>query len=66
MSSLWTDLLFLHGHIADPELARRLENTPPREIRSEGDTHQPSTCRTLLGWPWRLCLGIGDGCLRVQ
>ena len=24
MSSPWTDLLFLHGHIYDPALARRL------------------------------------------
>ena len=24
MSSPWTDLLFLHGHIHDPALARRL------------------------------------------
>lgn len=30
MSSLWTDMLFLHGHIADPDLARRLvQPTPP-------------------------------------
>lgn len=27
MSSLWTDLLLLHGHIHDPELVRRLANT---------------------------------------
>ena len=32
MSSLWTDLLFLHGHIADPRLARRLLSpAPPTE-----------------------------------
>ena len=32
MSSLWTDMLFLHGHIADPELARRLAKpTPPAQ-----------------------------------
>ena len=30
MSSLWTDMLFLHGHIADAKLARRLaQPTPP-------------------------------------
>lgn len=28
MSSLWTNLLFMHGHIADADLARRLGNTP--------------------------------------
>jgi hypothetical protein len=27
--SLWTELLFLHGHIADPELARRLVKPAP-------------------------------------
>jgi hypothetical protein len=33
MSSIWNGLLFLHGHIADPALARRLcgdEETPRR------------------------------------
>ena len=34
MSSLWTDLLFLHGHIHDPELARRLATTPPPPLPS--------------------------------
>jgi hypothetical protein len=31
MSSLWTDLLFLHGHISNADLARRLSETktPP-------------------------------------
>ena len=28
MSSLWTDLLLLHGHIHDPALVRRLASTP--------------------------------------
>lgn len=28
MSSLWTDLLFLHGHITDVGLARRLAAAP--------------------------------------
>jgi hypothetical protein len=33
MSSLWTDLLFLHGHITDPRLARRLLSpAPPSEL----------------------------------
>ncbi|WNL46685.1 hypothetical protein RKE25_03335 [Dyella sp. BiH032] len=39
MSSLWTDLLFLHGHIANADLARRLADKPapapkPRDRRS--------------------------------
>ena len=28
MSSLWTNLLFMHGHITDLDLARRLANNP--------------------------------------
>jgi hypothetical protein len=36
MSSLFTNLLFMHGHITDPELARRLENTPPAPERPTG------------------------------
>ena len=36
MSSLWTNLLFMHGHIADPELARRLANTPESTARPTG------------------------------
>lgn len=34
MSSLWTNLLLLHGHIHDPELVRRLTSAssiPPPE-----------------------------------
>ena len=31
MSSLWTQLLFLHGHVADAELARRLAAGPAAE-----------------------------------
>jgi len=33
--SLWTELLFLHGHIADPELARRLVKPAPPTAPSE-------------------------------
>lgn len=28
MSSVWTNLLLLHGHIHDPGLVRRLASTP--------------------------------------
>lgn len=43
MSSLWTDLLFLHGHIHDPELARRLADTPPPDLPGgkRQRTHSP-------------------------
>ncbi|HET6553533.1 MAG TPA: hypothetical protein VFG49_08350 [Dyella sp.] len=34
MSSLWTNLLFLHGHIADLELARRLADISPPSLPS--------------------------------
>lgn len=36
MSSLFTNLLFLHGHITDPELARRLADTPAPKSRPTG------------------------------
>lgn len=29
MPSMWTHLLFLHGHVADAELARRLAGCTP-------------------------------------
>jgi hypothetical protein len=39
MSSIWTDLMFLHGHIAGADLARSLVREPaPRtepELRAE-------------------------------
>ena len=36
MSSLFTNLLFMHGHITDLELARRLVNTPQEPVRPTG------------------------------
>ena len=33
MSSIWSDLLFLHGHIADANLARRLAAAPASEAK---------------------------------
>lgn len=36
MSSLFTNLLFLHGHITDPQLARRLADTPASNPRPRG------------------------------
>jgi hypothetical protein len=47
MSSLWTDLLFLHGHIANVDLARRLAKAPasapkPRERRARGGSASPA------------------------
>jgi hypothetical protein len=68
MSSLWTDMLFLHGYISDLELARRWVNAtvqPPLP-----DTERPQhnfSLRALLSLrPGRLCLGIGDGKVHMQ
>ena len=36
MSSLWTNLLFMHGHITDPALARRLAETPKSPSHTSG------------------------------
>lgn len=38
MSSLWTDLLFLHGHISNTDLAGRLSEvkTPPGKPSGHG------------------------------
>ena len=65
MSSLWTDLLFLHGYITDPQLAHRLAEAKQQHAtnRQRGALSQGDTWRA---WPARLCLGIGDGKLRTQ
>ncbi len=65
MSSLWTDLLFLHGYVTNPKLARRLlDPSPPCQPAPRVPTPSPSN--GLLRWTARLCLGIGDGKLRTQ
>lgn len=64
MSSLWTGLLFLHGHITDWRLARRLSHTPtpqepvPAAVPAIDQHPVPPRRRTLM---LRLCLGIGSG-----
>lgn len=62
MSSLWTELLILHGHIADTRLLRRLASpkstTPPPTVTQME--------KSPMHWLRRLCLGIGDGLLRRQ
>ena len=65
MSSLWTDLLFLHGHIRDPELARRLANMPAAPTPGSTGKYQ-SPLTALASLCTRLCLGIGDGHVRRQ
>lgn len=50
MSSLWTDMLFLHGHIASPDLARRLaQPTPPAAPpKSGGSKPRPARHRATF------------------
>jgi hypothetical protein len=68
MSSLSTDMLFLHGYISDLKLARRLVNKPvqPPPLETE-KTQRTFSLRDLLSPRLgRLCLGIGDGNVRTQ
>ncbi|WP_266183798.1 hypothetical protein [Dyella humicola] len=65
MSSLWTDLLVLHGYITDAKLTRRLAQVKRRRD-VERDRRKLSPGRRLRAWSARLCLGIGDGKLRTQ
>jgi hypothetical protein len=62
MSSLWTDLLFLHGHITDARLVRRLaglkRSAPPPIVKP---TAEPSS-----RWLQRLRRDIGRRLLRRQ
>ncbi|MGH8160443.1 MAG: hypothetical protein ACREPQ_20225 [Rhodanobacter sp.] len=62
MSSLWTELLILHGHITDARLMRRLA-LPKQSIPPPAVTH---VAKSPTRWLRRLCLGIGDGVLRRQ
>lgn len=67
MSSLWTDLLFLHGHLTDHRLARRLLSPAPPAEPPVPITHSTTSPIPLLQrLARRLCLGIGDGVLRAQ
>ncbi len=67
MSSLWTDLLFLHGHLADHRLARRLLSpAPPRDPPAPINRPTATSMYLLQRLARRLCLGIGDGVLRTQ
>ena len=36
MSSLWTNLLFMHGYISNADLARRLAETPSSDKKPSG------------------------------
>jgi hypothetical protein len=63
MSSIGTNLLFLHGHIHDPELVRRLAHTPatpPPGRRSGKRQRMYSLIAALASLYAHLCLGVGD------
>ena len=64
MSSLWTDLLFLHGHVTDLKLLRRLKEMPRPDPHAKQT--RPAGGKKRLSWPLRFCLGIGDGEVRTQ
>jgi hypothetical protein len=72
MSSLWTDLLLLHGHITDWRLVRQQSLTPvppepaspaPPAIEVQNQHPTPARRSRLM---LRLCLGIGSGELHRQ
>lgn len=67
MPSPWTELLLLHGHIADVKLLRDLATLPPSKPPTEPAPNKAKatlTRKTVASL--RLCLGIGDGLLRSQ
>jgi hypothetical protein len=67
MASLWTGLLFLHGHCCDWQLARRLAQIAPPTKEPAASMKPPTAPRARSGLRWlRLCLGIGDGQIRRQ
>ena len=68
MSSLWTDLLYLHGYITDHKLAKRLVDKPEPPPQEKGGGAQPIPVSKARRTKWyaRLCLGIGDGGLHWQ
>jgi hypothetical protein len=65
MSSLWTELLFLHAYINDSRLARRL-------VEADAPKPNPPPKKSKPVTPWlrrltrRLCADIGDGVPHVQ
>lgn len=58
MNSLWTGLLFLHGHIRDPELVRRLADTPSHSPSGRVEVQVPA--KSLVVRPG-LSPRIGNG-----
>ena len=68
--SLWTALLFLHGYVADPQLAQRLAAEEVREDPDAIPATSGEAMRRLLEHgrklSLRLCQGIGSGLVHMQ
>lgn len=48
MSSIYTNLLFMHGHITNLELARRLAEAPPSPPSSKGKREPSQNVMTAI------------------
>ena len=48
MSSIYTNLLFMHGHITNLELVRRLAETPPAPPPSKGKRQPTPSVMTAI------------------
>lgn len=73
MRSLWKALLFLHGYVANPQLARRLADDAAGEMPRAPDAaplSHPEAMRRLVEHGHRLsrrlCQGIGGGIVHRQ
>ncbi|MFC4763147.1 hypothetical protein [Dyella koreensis] len=71
MPSLWTSLLFLHGYVADPQLARQLVERVEEPASSDAEPVTYGTAMDQLvargrALSLRLCQGIGSGLVHMQ
>lgn len=62
MSSLWTNLLFLHGHITDVGLARRLADAPKPAEKPRGRRQREEAVQTACVEPSRIPPCGGGAC----
>lgn len=63
--SIATDLLFLHGHIADPRLARELATTQPPNTNPHPESPMKTSPNQLFKSLWYLG-GLDDLDLRID
>lgn len=67
MRSPWIDLLRLHGYIIDPKHPHKPTTPPLTALRSKpGTEHAHIMLAKQAVASLRLCLGIGDGFVRLQ